>query len=156
SKSPEAILSWLSGAISGLSLLFLPPFSHQVAESSAQKRRGIGAKAIDLTVRSRLPAIRKRRLFVPLALRNDITELVVAEADHHAIRSGKLVVDRWLDGRVGKISARVGRVLHLIENQLRVNFAGNHRDVELAEAEPRYFRAHGDPALDFLHWFAGR
>ena len=66
-------------------------------------------QAVDLPVLGRFTAITKRRLFVPLPLRNDVADLVVGQASQHSVRHGELPVDARLDRHIGKVT-RTGSV----------------------------------------------
>src|SRR5207249_9570420 len=106
--------------------------------------------AVDFAVLSALATVAERRLLVPLPFGNDVANVVVGQADHHAFRTGQLLVDGGLDTCVRKIRAWVRRVLHFVQYQLGIDFAGNGRDAELPELQPGDFGLEAKPLLEFL------
>src|SRR5947199_108151 len=85
----------------------------------------LGADAVGLAILRPLAAVAERLLFVPLPLRDDVADLVVGQANQHAVRAAQLLVDRRLDRRRREVGAGIGRVLHLVEHQFRINLPRN-------------------------------
>ena len=79
-----------------------------------------------LAVPGLLGILQVGRLFIPLGLRDDVTDLVVGKADQHFELRVQHGLDGRFDGRIRKIGARVA--LHAAHAQLRIHLARHQRD----------------------------
>src|SRR5262249_60075957 len=103
-------------------------FLHEVLEGVAEERGRLGTDAVGLAILRLFAAVAERLLLIPLSFRNDVANLVIRQADQHAVPAGQLLVNRRLDRSVGEVGAGVGRILHLVENEFRINLPRNSGD----------------------------
>src|SRR5262245_29880806 len=113
---------------------------HQCSKSLAQQRRRFRSQTVDFAVGRLHVAVSERRFLIPLPFRDDVADLVVGQADDHAMRTVQLPIDGRLDGGIGEVGPFRSGVGNLVEHQFRIDFARNASDVEVAEPQPGDFR----------------
>src|SRR5262245_27062393 len=94
-----------------------------------------GAATVDLAILAAIFAIGVRRRLVPLALRNDVAQLVVSQADQQPLRARHERGDRRLKRRIGKIGAWLDRLLKLAIDQLRIKLTWDAGNVQFTEPQ---------------------